>query len=264
MEGKEVSRLQLLEVRGLTKYFAGLAAVKNVDFTIEEGRIIGLIGPNGAGKTTILNLISGVLRPTSGSILLENNKIDGLRPDEIVKKGIVRTFQLDTLFNEFTVLENILMGFHIHGGISFLDQIFGTKKGQRDQANLEEKARSILEFLGLTKIEKELAKNLPSGHKRMVGIGIALATKAKLLLLDEGLTGMTEAEVGKAISIIKKIRENGATILLVEHNMKAVMELCEKLVVINFGIKIAEGSCGEVKNNKDVIEAYLGIEENVT
>ena len=254
--------MPLLEVRELTKHFGGLFAVEKLDFTIEEGQIVGLIGPNGAGKSTVLNLISGVLKPTNGVIFFGQKNIVGFRPDQVAKKGIVRTFQANVLFKEFTVLDNILMGFHLNARLPFWGQLFSTMKAGQRQRTLEKRAMEILEFLELISLKQELAMNIPGGYQRLLGIGIALGAQAKLLLLDEPFTGMTEAETFKAMGIIDKVRKEGTTILLVEHNMQAVMDLCEKLVVINFGRKLTEGPCEEVKENKDVIEAYLGIEEN--
>lgn len=256
--------MAFLEVKELTKYFGGLAAVNRVNFSVDQGQIIGLIGPNGAGKTTILNLISGVLRPTGGDIYFENEKIVGMRPDEISKRGVVRTFQLNVLFQEFSVLENILMGFHIHVRLPFLGEIFGSKKAGAINNYWLKVATDLIKMIGLSKYEREKAKNLPSGFKRMLGLGIALGTQSKLLLLDELFTGMTESETSQSIEIVKRIREQGKTILLVEHNMRAVMALCEQLVVLNFGKKIAEGASEEIRRNKDVIEAYLGAEEYVS
>ena len=250
----------LLEINGLTKQFGGLVAVQRFDMQINEGEIVGLIGPNGAGKTTIFNLITGVHRSNRGNIELAGKDIIGKKPHEIAKLGIARTFQLNPLFGDFTVLENVSASFHLHPRSSLLDIYFNTATYRRNEAYILEQSLEILKLVGLDNMKDELSKNLAHGHQKMLGIGRALAVKPKLLLLDEPLGGMNPDEIDFTITAIKKTRQEGVTILLVEHNMR-IMDFCEKVIVINFGEKIAEGLPDEVRENKEVIRAYLGGEK---
>ena len=250
----------LLEINGLTKQFGGLVAVQRFDMQINEGEIVGLIGPNGAGKTTIFNLITGVHRSNRGNIELAGKDIIGKKPHEIAKLGIARTFQLNPLLGDFTVLENVSASFHLHPRSSLLDIYFKTATYRRNEAYILEQSLEILKLVGLDNMKDELSKNLAHGHQKMLGIGRALAVKPKLLLLDEPLGGMNPDEIDFTITAIKKTRQEGVTILLVEHNMR-IMDFCEKVIVINFGEKIAEGLPDEVRENKEVIRAYLGGEK---
>jgi len=247
--------MPLLEARSLSKHFGGLAAVNSLDLTVEGGEIVGLIGPNGAGKTTCFNLLSGFLRPTSGSVVFAGEDITGRRPHRIVARGLVRTFQLATLFQELTVLENVLLGLHLHARMGLRQLLFSRRIFPPEEISL---SGEVLEFTGLAAHAEQLARNLPHGYQRALGIAMALAARPRLLLLDEPVTGMNLSESGQVMSLIKKIRDGGTTILLVEHNMKAVMGTCDRIVVLNFGRKLAEGTPAAVSTNADVIEAYLG------
>ena len=247
--------MPLLETRNLTRHFGGLAAVNHVDLTVEKGEIVGLIGPNGAGKTTCFNLLSGFLRPTAGSIVFDGEDITGLRPHQIAARGLVRTFQLTTLFQEMTALQNVLLGLHLHSGTGLRQLLFSRRDFPPDEVA---RGREALEFTGLAAHGDHLTKNLPHGHQRVLGIAMALAARPRLLLLDEPVTGMNLDESGRVMDLVKTIRGHGTTILLVEHNMKAVMGTCERIVVLNFGQKLAEGTPGEVSTSRDVIQAYLG------
>jgi branched-chain amino acid transport system ATP-binding protein len=250
----------LLEINGLTKYFGGLAAVAQFDMAVNEGEIVGLIGPNGAGKTTIFNLVTGVLPPTKGKVFFDKKDITGRKPHVIAELGIGRTFQLNPLFPEFTVLQNVVASFHLRPHSSPFDAFFNTATYRRNEAYILEHSLEILQFVGLHRVKDELAKNLPHGHQKMLGIARALAVKPKMLLLDEPLGGMNADEIDFTMTAIRKTRQQGVTIVLVEHNMQ-IMDLCTRVVVINFGKKIAEGSPHEVRANKEVVRAYFG-EEN--
>jgi branched-chain amino acid transport system ATP-binding protein len=247
--------MALLETRNLTKRFDGLAAVNGVDLAVDEGEIVGLIGPNGAGKTTCFNLLSGFLRPTTGTISFDGRDITGLRSHRIVQLGLVRTFQLTTLFAEMTVLENVLLGLHLRSRTGVRQLLLNRRSFPPEEVD---ESRGVLEFVGLAAQSDQLAKNLPHGYQRVLGIAMALAARPRLLLLDEPVTGMNLDESGHVMTLVKAIRDRGTTILLVEHNMKAVMGTCERVVVLNFGQKLAEGPPSAVSVHPKVIEAYLG------
>jgi len=247
----------LLKINGLTKHFGGLAAVSQVDMIITEGEIVGLIGPNGAGKTTIINLICGFLRPTRGSIVFDEKDITGKKPHLIAKLGIGRTFQIVPLFGEFTTLKNIVASFYLSADSRLWGVILDTSRYRKREEYILTQAEEILQLVGLDKVKDELAKNLPHGYQKMLGLARSLAVKPKLLFLDEPIAGMNPDEINLALNVIKQVRLQGTTILLVEHNM-VVMSICDRIVVVNHGQKIAEGSPEEVRKNEDVIRAYFG------
>jgi branched-chain amino acid transport system ATP-binding protein len=254
--------MALLEVKELCKHFGGLTAINNLDLDVEKGEIRGVIGPNGAGKTTLFNVISGVYRPTRGSIQYRGEEISGLKASEITERGVVRTFQRTALFHDFTVLGNVSVARHLHAKEGFWGTIFGASKRIKDKNG--QKALEIIEFMGLGDLKEELALNLPHGHQRALGVAVALAAEPKLLMLDEPVTGMNLTETQHMTGLIRKVRDEwGMTILLVEHDMKVVMGLCDKVSVLNFGEKLAEGLPDEIQENENVIEAYLGAEEIV-
>jgi branched-chain amino acid transport system ATP-binding protein len=252
----------MLEIKGLTKHFGGLAAITEFDMSIDRGEVVGLIGPNGAGKTTMFNLITGYIPPTKGHILFEQVDITGKGTHAIAAKGIVRTFQQNAFLPDMTVLQNVVTSCYLHPKSGVWEAIFNTPDYRKKEQKALHHAMEIIEFLGLDSVSDELAQILPHGYQRLIGIAIALSANPKLLLLDEPLAGMNANEINETLVFINKIRSVGTTILLVEHNMRAVMKICDRVVVINFGRKIGEGLPQEVKRNKDVIEAYLGVGEN--
>lgn len=248
----------MLEIIRLTKHFGGLTAVNELELNINQGEIVGLIGPNGAGKTTVFNLITGFLKPSRGKILFYKEDITAKKPYSIAGKGIVRTFQAASVFPDFTVLENIMIACYLKPKIGFWEAAFHLSRYRRKEKYVLGRALEIIRFVGLDEIRDVPARSLPHGYQRMLGIAIALAAEPKLLLLDEPLSGMNAEEVNKTKILIHRIWEMGITILLIEHNMGAVMSLCQRIVVLNFGNKIAEGSPDQIRENGEVIKAYLG------
>ena len=248
----------MFETRKLAKSFGGVSAVNSLDLSIREGEIAGLIGPNGAGKTTVFNLITGYIRPSGGQVIFRGENLVGQKPHQIAARGIVRTFQIATLFRDFTVLQNMMAASHLYARIRFWQGVFRTAHHRRKEKKVLNQAIETLGLVGLESWQDVMAGTLPHAHQKLLAAAMALAASPKLLLLDEPLEGMSAEEVDKALRIIRAIRDRGVTILLIEHNMRAVMKLCDRIVVLNFGQKLAEGTPGEVKRNQDVIRAYLG------
>ena len=242
----------------LTKKFGGLTAVDQVDLSVEEGKITALIGPNGSGKTTYFNLLTGVYPPNEGGIFFNQENLAGMKPSLIARRGISRTFQNIQLFQRLTVLENVMVAQDFHCRSTIFGIYLKTPTVAREEENVRQKARSLIELVGLKGMEDQEARNLPYGAQRLLEIARALATQPRLLLLDEPAAGMNITESGNLMSLIKRIRDMGITILLVEHDMRVVMGISEHVAVLNFGQKIAEGTPEEVKKNPDVIQAYLG------
>ena len=247
----------LLEIKGLTKQFGGLTAVSNFDMLINPGEIVGLIGPNGAGKSTLFNLVTGVFPPTAGRVVFSGQDITRIKPHRVAELGIGRTFQLNPFFGDFTVFENVTTSFHLHPRSRLLAIYFNTPGYRKNEVLVERQSLDILRIVGLEKVKDELAKNLPHGFQKMLGVARALATQPKLLLLDEPLGGMNPEEIDFTLEAITKMRDQGMTVLIVEHNMQ-ILDLCDRVVVINFGQKVCEGVPKEVRENKDVILAYFG------
>ena len=254
----------MLEIRELTKYFGGLTAVNQLDLDVSRGEMVGLIGPNGAGKTTVFNLLTGFLRPTKGKVLFKGKDITGQKPHFIAKTGMIRTFQATSVFPEFSVLQNIMAACHLKPKVSFWEAILHTSSSRKKRERILERALEIIRFAGLDAAKDQLARSLPHGYKRILGIAVSMAPDPQLLLLDEPLSGMNAEEVNDAVALIRKIWERGTTVLLIEHNMRAAMNLCQRIIVLEMGMKIAEGSPEEIRANKQVIQAYLGIGKRAT
>ncbi len=256
--------MAILQVKGLTKEFGGLVAVDHLDLEINKGEILGLIGPNGAGKSTAFNVISGYFKPSAGKVFFKGEDITGLSIDKIASKGLVRTFQHTLLYSDLTVRENVLAGLHLHYKSGLFDALFGFRTAHK-RTELERRATELMEVLGLATRSNERSGDLPHGYQRLLGMAIALSSNPDVIMLDEPVTGMNAEETASTMSMIRKMmQEMGTTVLLVEHNMKAVMGLCERIIVLNYGKKIAEGSPKEITQNIAVIEAYLGAKANAT
>ncbi len=258
--------MTILETEALTRAYGGVVAVNKVDFSVESGLITGLIGPNGAGKITLFNNMTGLDIPSGGKVFFNNKDITGFPAHKICRMGIARTFQNIRLFKDLSVVENVMIGRHFKTGPSetkgrFVNALHSYVYLKREEQEIYEKADSWLDFFDMGQFKNELAKNLPYGKQRELEIARALATEPELLFLDEPAAGMNPQETEHLMSIIRKIRDLGITVVLIEHDMKLVMNICDTITVLNYGQKLAEGTPREIKHNPRVIEAYLGKEE---
>ncbi|MDE0601727.1 MAG: ABC transporter ATP-binding protein [bacterium] len=250
--------MPILETSGLTRMFGGLSAVDELDLSVEEGEIRGLIGPNGSGKTTALNLITGYIKPTRGVVRYQGSDVSGEQPHDLARLGLVRTFQITTLFENLTVRDNVLHGSHLNNPTSLMGALTRSRRYRRQSAEIEDRVRELLAFVGLGERIDAVARDLSAGEHRYLEIAIALAAEPKMLLLDEPATGLNPEEAAYLMNLIRTLRRQGVTVLLVEHNMRLITNICTRITVLNFGAKIAEGTPEEIVGNPDVITAYLG------
>ncbi len=253
--------MALLKLADLSKNFGGLLAVNKINVAVEPGEIRGLIGPNGAGKTTLFNLITGFVKASAGEVIFKGKRITSMPPNRIAKMGIVRTFQLTELFKELTVLENVDIACHLHTGMGLWGQFLRPRSIRKKESTVSDKSMELLNFVGLADMHDTIAGDIPHGFQRKLGMAVALAADPELLLLDEPATGMNPVEAINMMAIIRKIHDRGVTIFIVEHNMRFVMDICDRITVINFGEKIAEAAPPDIVTNTIVLEAYLGKEE---
>jgi branched-chain amino acid transport system ATP-binding protein len=250
--------MALLEIRTLSKYFVGLAALNKLDLDVFDSEMVGLIGPNGAGKSTLFNVICGFYPPSEGNVIFKGKDITGLKSHKIARMGIGRSFQASTLFMKSTVLDNVLTGFHINYKEPVWKSFLHTSSARKEEKILREKAMEILDFTGLASQKDKFAENLSSGYQKTLAISIALSTNPDLLLLDEPVTTLSPDRVEMIMDLVNKVRGSGTTVVVIEHNMKAIMDYCDRIVVMAYGRNIAEGLPNEIRDNRDVIEAYLG------
>lgn len=248
----------MLEVRGLTQRFGGITALEDISFTVTKGEITGVIGPNGAGKTTLFNIVTGIYAQTSGTVSLDGVDISSLPAEKLAAKGLVRTFQNIELFGNMTVLENVMLGMHTRSSSGILSCMFKMPWHLREEQTIREQAVKWLEFCGIASLSEQKASNLPFGKGRLLEIARAMAVRPSIMLMDEPAAGLNNYETGQLAVLIRKIRATGVTVVLVEHDMELVMDICDRIIVLNLGRKLAEGTPREIQENQAVISAYLG------
>jgi branched-chain amino acid transport system ATP-binding protein len=248
----------MLSIDQVAVQFGGLVAISDMTFDVRRGEIVGLIGPNGAGKTTAFNVITGFQRPTNGEVRYLSHRLTGMKPHEIAQLGLVRTFQRTSVFKELSVFQNVLTGLHCSERSNLWDTLLQSHREKSSERELADSAYDILRFVGLERRASEPAGILPYGEQRLIGVALALAVKPTMLLLDEPVSGMNQAETARFVKLVEKISTSGVTILVVEHDMPMVMQVCNRIVVLNYGRIIAEGAPAEIQNNAEVIRAYLG------
>ncbi|NVN97945.1 MAG: ABC transporter ATP-binding protein [Geobacteraceae bacterium] len=248
----------MLEVRNLTQRFGGITALEDISFNVTKGEITGVIGPNGAGKTTLFNIVTGIYAQTSGTVHLEGKDISALPAEMLAAKGLVRTFQNIELFGNMTVLENVMLGLHTQSRSGILSCMFKAPWHLKEERNIREIASEWLEFCDITDLADQKASNLPFGKGRMLEIARAMAVRPSIMLMDEPAAGLNNRETAELATLIRKIRDKGVTVVLVEHDMELVMDICDRIIVLNLGRKLAEGTPREIQENQAVISAYLG------
>lgn len=248
----------MLEVRNLTQRFGGITALEDISFSVSKGDITGVIGPNGAGKTTLFNIVTGIYSQTSGTVHLDNLNISALPAEMLAAKGLVRTFQNIELFGNMTVLENVMLGLHTKSRSGIFSCMFKAPWHIREERIIREQAAEWLDFCGISELADQKASNLPFGKGRLLEIARAMAVRPTIMLMDEPAAGLNNRETAELATLIRKIRDKGVTVVLVEHDMELVMDICDRIIVLNLGKKLAEGTPREIQENQAVISAYLG------
>ncbi|WP_314945329.1 ABC transporter ATP-binding protein [Bradyrhizobium cosmicum] len=252
------ARSVAMTIERIAVRFGGLVAISDMSFTVGEGEIVSLIGPNGAGKTTAFNVMTGFLEPSAGRVIYRDTALNGLKPHEIADLGLIRTFQRTSVFPNDTVYDNLLIGLHRQGRVGLFDAILGLPSARASERKLRQRASELIEWVGLERRAHDAAGSLSYGEQRLVGVALAVAAEPSMLLLDEPVSGMNASETHRFVELIRGIRDRGVTILLVEHDMPMVMAVSDRIVVLNYGRIIAEGTPGVIRNDPAVIEAYLG------